>query len=177
MWKFLHFHTSLASVLPCQSTPMTTSTVQCVISTYYVPYGASGNTIDYYTRCFCAQFLSNRLHVSKWKIMLVIIYANTNCNDRRRRFFYISWVFFAFLQPKSTRFKRKKLKNLKIWKNLPPAVRQVEVFFLFPICRRPVWQCLQNTNCCTCALTTPQSVCLKAKQIARRSSGRISGVW
>ena len=41
--KVLHFHTSLASVLPCLSTPMTTSTVQCVISTYYVPYGASGN--------------------------------------------------------------------------------------------------------------------------------------
>ena len=105
--KVLHFHTSLASVLPSQSTPMTTSTVQCGTEHQEIR-----NTIDYYTRCFCAQFLSNRLHVSKWKIMLVIIYAKTNCNVtyRRRRFFYISCVFFAFLQPKSTRFKRKKLK-------------------------------------------------------------------
>ena len=105
--KVLHFHTSLASVLPCQSTPMTTSTVQCVNSTYHVPYRASGNTIDYYTRCFSAHnFYAT---VSKWKIMLVIMYANTNCNVtyRRRRFFYISCVFFAFLQPKSTRFQRK----------------------------------------------------------------------
>ena len=55
MLKVLHLTLTLASVLPCQSTPMTTSTVQSVISTVQSIKKSEMQLIIYYTRCFSAQ--------------------------------------------------------------------------------------------------------------------------
>ena len=111
--KVLHFHTSLASVLPCRVRlwQLVLYSVLLVHIMYRTEHQEIRNTIDYYTRCFCAQFLSNRLHVSKWKILVVIpiVMLHTAGGD----FFTFPVYSLRFCNQNQRVSKGEKLKNLK----------------------------------------------------------------